>query len=177
MRKLILMGFLVAIPGGFQGQDCSSQLAALKLPFKMKMGKKPLRARWAPVERALTDLRTALEGSPCELLFKDAFEARQSDFFFPLLENLLRTAPQESLVGAGVYSQDGSRLGDFSNRVPYERNGRVNYYFQFKDSRGQLQAGGNRGLIDVASGRPIFQLKWSEISERTLFEGGTGTEP
>jgi len=178
MRKLAFCTLLVAIPVGLEGADCKTQIEAVGLPHTLKMRSKPQRARWEPVERALTDLREGLEGSSCTVLFKEAFLAKQSDYFFPLLNNLLRTVPETSLEGAGVYAQDGSRLGDFSNRVMFEKNGNLLYYFQFRDSSGELQSSGNRLLIDIQSRKPFFQLKWSEIAERQLLAPvpGDGSE-
>ena len=168
MRKLAFFALLGAISGGLEAADCKAQLEAVGLPHTLKMRSKPQRARWQPVERILTDLREDLKGSPCTVLFKDAFLAKQSDYFFPLLNNLLRTVPETSLEGAGVYAQDGSLLGEFSNRVVFEKNGNFLYYFQFRDSSGELQSSGNRLLIDIPSRKPFFQLKWSEIAEREL---------
>ncbi len=169
MRKLTLFALLVAIPGGLEAADCKTELEEVGLPHTLKMRSKPQRARWETVERILTDLRKGLEGRPCTVLFKDAFLSKRPEFFFPLLNNLLRTVPETSLEGAGIYAQDGSRLGEFSNRVVFEKNGSLLYYFQFRDRSGQLQSSGNRLLIDIQSRKPFFQLKWSEIAQRELF--------
>ena len=150
--------------------DCSNVLLELKLPAQLKAGGKPRVARWEQVEKMMTQLRAELQGHSCEFSFGQVFQPRKSkNLYFPILGNVLRTAPEESLKGATVFNQDAEMLGRFANRVMFEKKGYYNYtnfYFQFKDGSGELQSSGNRFLIDIGTRKPFFLVKWDEIQDR-----------
>ncbi len=154
--------------------DCAEVRASLGLPVRLKMTGKPKQARWGQVEKVLSRLREETEGTSCRLRFGEVFASPRPDAYFPLIGNLLRTVPEGELKGASVFAQTGLRMGVFSNRVVFEKQGpstyRV-YYFQFEDSRGQLQSSGNRILIDHQTGKPFFLLHWPEIEGRLLLDG------
>ncbi len=169
--KMLLVLLLAGFPPLVRADDCVAVKAQLKLPIQLKLGGKPKQARWAQVEKTLTRLREEARGSSCELSFGEVFSAAREDAFFPILHNLLRTAPEESLVGASVFAQNGHLLGKFANRVTFQKQGEYNYttyYFQFADGEGRLQSGGNPSLIDHYTGRALYLLRWSELAERTL---------
>jgi len=149
--------------------DCEGTLASLELPVEVKCKGKRRIAKWEKVEKTLTELREGLVGQSCELRFDQVFSIEKEEAYFPLIANVLRTAPEDSLKDISVFSNDGSRLGAFSNRVTYEKQGRYNYthyYFQFKDDDGELESSGNRMLIDIQSGKPLFLVKWDDLKER-----------
>lgn len=169
MKRVILL--LVALNvSGLLWADCETLVADLKLPIALKTRGKPKTARWEQVEKVMTQLRDGLEGQSCELSFSQVFVSKsKKDIYFPLISNLLRTVPEESLVGLAVFSQDGYPMGNFENRVIYEKKGEYNYqhyYFQFKDKSGELQSSGNRLLIDIATGKPFFIMKWADLKDR-----------
>ncbi len=169
MTRLLLLGVFGATLVAAKAADCNALLSNLKLPVKMKTHGKPKVARWGEVGKTLTALRESAAGSSCEFTFGQVFATDREGVFFPLIGNVLRTAPEESLVGVGVYSQDGSRLGSFANRVTFEKRGEysyIDYYFQFLDDQGKLQSSGNRMLVDIASGKPLFMVKWDEIENK-----------
>ena len=169
MKKL--NAFLVALAlFGSLWANCDQVVADLKLPVTLKTKGKPKTARWEQVEKVMTQLRDSLEGQECELNFNQVFVSKsKKEIFFPLISNLLRTVPEKSLVGVAVYAQDGYPMGHFENRVTYEKKGEYNYkhyYFQFKDKSGKLQSSGNRILVDIATGKAFFIMKWSDLKDR-----------
>lgn len=154
-----------------KANGCEGAAAELQLPIRLKLTGKPKQARWALVEKSLTRLRDAVGDRSCELTFQQVFSVNRQGVFFPLIYNLLRTAPEESLVGASVFGANGRLLGTFANRVTFTKQGERNYthyYFQFQDSEGQLQSGGNRFLIDTDTGKPFFLLRWDQLKDRIL---------
>ncbi len=174
MKTILSILLLLAAPGAVWADDCASVRSSLGLPLRLKLTGKPKQARWGHVEKALTLLREQVEGTGCRLRFGEVFTSPRPDAYFPLIGNLLRTAPEDELVGASVYSQAGRRLGTFSNRVTFEKKGPstyTTYYFQFEDGNGQLQSSGNRVLVDGDTGKPFFLLHWPEIEQRILVDG------
>ncbi len=175
MMKTTLF-WMILIGGGATSlaSDCPQLLAKLGLPAKLKAGGKPRAAKWGEVEKVVTRAREGLSGKSCGVTFGELFAPKQRDVFFPLIGNVLRTAPENSLEGVGVYNQDGERLGEFANRVVFEKRGEYNYtdyYFQFRDGRGELQSSGNRLLVDISTGKPFFFVKWDEIENRIAIDG------
>lgn len=172
MKRIAVLLLFGALPAGVKADECAQVRAALKLPVELKLEGKPRQARWGQVEKVLTRLREAVGDRPCRLTFEQVFSPRRrEDVFFPLIYNLLRTAPEESLVGTSVYAASGRRLGTFSNRVTFTKQGErsyTHYYFQFKDREGKLQSGGSSFLIDTGTGKPFFLLSWDELKARTL---------
>jgi hypothetical protein len=169
MKRVILLLLALNFSGSLWA-DCQTVIADLKLPITLKMRGKPKTARWEQVEKVMTELRDGLEGQSCELSFGQVFASKsKKEIYFPLISNLLRTVPEESLVGVAVFSQDGYPMGHFENRVTYEKKGEYtykHYYFQFRDKSGELHSSGNRLLIDIATGKPFFIMKWADLKDR-----------
>ena len=162
---------------GAAGPDCESILPGLKVPAKLKTRGKPKRGRWENVDKVVTRVREAVEDQECSLTLEQLFRVRRQELFFPLTNNVLRTVPEESLHGVSVYSNDGERLGEFSNIVPYHRSGGLYavkgytlHYFQYKDEEGSLHSSGTDLLLDN------FLLKWSEIKDRVVISTPRQTE-
>lgn len=169
MKKLVFFAILAGSVVAAHGEDCKALLARMNLPVKLKTHGKPRVAKWGEVGKTLTLLREGITGSSCEFSFGQIFVTDRRELFFPLIGNVLGTAPEESLHGVGVYAQDGTRLGEFANRVLFEKRGEFNYvdyYFQFLDSQGKLQSSGNRMLVDIPTGKALFMVKWDEIENR-----------
>ena len=129
------------------------------------------------MDKVLTRVREAVRDEDCSLTLEQLFRVRRPEIFFPLTNNLLRTAPEKSLQGAAVYSNDGERLGEFSNIVPYHRSGGLYavkgytlHYFQYQDQDGGLHSSGTDLLLDN------FLLKWSEIKDRVVISTPSRTE-
>ncbi len=174
MKRLVFLGILGTLLVAAKGEECRALLSNLKLPVKMKTEGKPRVAKWGEVGKTLTLVREEMAGSSCRFTFGQLFATDREGVFFPLTGNVLGTAPEESLLGVGVYSQDGSRLGSFANRVTFEKRGEYNYvdyYFQFFDSQGKLQSSGNRMLVDIPTGKPFFMVKWDEIENKVAVSG------
>ncbi len=174
MRATLVLLTLLAHPPALAANDCAGVAAELKLPVRLKLSGKPKQADWARVEKVLTRLREATADRPCELTFEQVFSVKREDAYFPLISNLLRTAPEEALKGASVYGASGRLLGNFENRVTFNKQGEfsyTHYYFQFSDREGNLQSSGNRILVDTETGKPFFLLRWDELKGRTLISG------
>ncbi len=174
MKRWLFLATLGATLVAAKAEDCQALLSKQKLPVKMKTHGKPRVAKWGEVGKTLTRLREEVAGSSCEFTFGQVFTSDREGVFFPLFGNVLGSAPEDSFVGVGVYSQDGSRLGSFANRVTFEKRGEYNYvdyYFQFLDGQGKLQSSGNRMLVDIASGKPLFMVKWDEIENKVAVSG------
>lgn len=173
--RIVLSCLLICLPGSLlRADDCAQVAERLKLPAELKTSGKPRTAKWGDVEKMLTEVRDNLEGKSCQFTFRQIFVPKKADSFFPLISNVLRTAPEGSLRGVSVYSQDGYPLGTFENRVVFEKKGEYNYthyYFQFSDSRGKIQSSGNRLLVDIQTGKPFFLVKWDEIAGRVAAAG------
>ncbi len=153
---------------------CQSAAEEFKLPVKLKTRGKPSRARWAQIDQVLTSLRTNLEGVHCSFQFDDLFRTERTQLYFPLTNNVLRTTPQGTFQGVQIFGQTGELLGQFSNRVTYQRSGGLYgdnrytlHYFQFEDRVGTLQSSGNRLLLDN------FLVKWQEIKHRLAIPTST----
>ena len=164
----------------FAGSDCHEQLTELGMPMRVKVSGKPRVARWGRVNKILGEYMfdsTHLQG--CDVLFGQVFEPARPDAYFPVLFNLLRLVPEESLVGASVFGQDGTLMGHFDNIVVFERRGASNtntYYFQFRDENDEMQSAGNPSLIDIGNGKPLFLLKWEDIQEKPLLSSQVGVK-
>jgi len=173
---------LAQIAPFLHGQDrCSTVLREKKLPVKFKTRGSPQRARWEQVDQVLTDLSKDLRGTPCELNFEEIFRTDKEELYIPLTNNLIRVVPETILEGLAVFNQSGERLGEFENRVSYQRSGGLYatdsytlYYFQYKDTEGDVESSGNHLLLDE------FLVLWSDLSERIALStsgGSSGTVP
>lgn len=179
--------FMVVFPGGealharAAEEQCSSIARELKLPAKLKTRGKPHRARWGKVDEVITNLRKKIEGTSCSLTLNQLFRPTKKELLFPLTNNLLRTTPDASLEGVEVFNQRGERLGQYANRVMYQRSGGLYrkigytlYYFQYKDSQGKLQSAGNQLLLDS------YLVRWEDIKDRVCIaaksEADLGTD-
>jgi hypothetical protein len=172
-RFFLTIAMLAVAPVGLADIDCSDKLLGLGFPVRMKTSGKPRTVKWGPVNKHIGEYLVksdVLQG--CNLSFEHVFFLAREDVYFPLLANLLRVVPKDSLKGAKVYAQDGELLGHFSNVVVFERRGVSSfkaYYFQFRDQNGILQRAGKNSLIDLSKGKPFFLLKWEDIRQRILF--------
>ncbi|MFQ5740871.1 MAG: hypothetical protein ACE5JX_17855 [Acidobacteriota bacterium] len=172
-RGLTLFVFLSLGPLLWAG-ECERVKMQLKLPVKLKTKGHPRGVRWGQVEKVVTQLRAALAEYQCGLKFGEVFTTKKKTVYFPLISNLLRTVPDESLRGLAVFNQEGEELGRFENKVAFEKRGEYNYthfYFQFSDKNGKLQSSGNRILIDMETGKPFFWVRWRDVAPRFLVSG------
>lgn len=169
--RLLFLPFVVAFPAPeLQANDCAPVESSLRLPARIKTTGRPPRARWGEVDRVLTQIREELEGKDCRFRFEEVFQFSRPEWvFFPVTNNLLRTAPEDSLEGLAVYNQEGELLGHFENRVTYERSGGLQlgrsytlHYFQFKGPEGDLRSSGNRLLLDD------FLVRWEDVRGRVV---------
>ena len=178
-----LVVLMVVFPGGETSQarpaeeQCSSIARELKLPAKLKTRGKPYRARWGKVDEVITNLRRKVEGTSCSLTLNQLFRPTKKELLFPLTNNLLRTTPDASLEGVEVFNQRGERLGQYANRVMYQRSGGLYsksvytlYYFQYKDSQGKLQSAGNQLLLDS------YLVRWEDIKDRVFIAAESEAE-
>jgi len=178
-----LVVLMVVFPGGETSQarpaeeHCSSIARELKLPAKLKTRGKPYRARWGKVDEVITNLRRKVEGTSCSLTLNQLFRPTKKELLFPLTNNLLRTTPDASLEGVEVFNQRGERLGQYANRVMYQRSGGLYsksgytlYYFQYKDSQGKLQSAGNQLLLDS------YLVRWEDIKDKVFIAAESEAE-
>ena len=158
--------------------DCDQQRVGMGMPLKVKVSGKPRVVKWGRVNKILGEYlieSTRLKG--CDASFQDVFAPARQDAYFPVLFNLLRLVPEESLMGVAVFSQDGTLMGHFENIVVFEKRGAKNYnnyYFQFRDRNDEFQAAGKPELIDISTGKPLFLLKWEDIQGKALLSSGVG---
>ena len=168
MRKLVwLAGILLFCPEVGGADECTRAVAEVKLPSKLKTRGKPKRARWEPVNTMMPKLRARVGDSGCELKLADVFAPKKEDIFFPLLGSVIQTVSDEQLNGLEVFYLDGSPAGHYSNRVIYETASYNQYYFQFTDRNGKLQTA-NRNLLDFATGKPLFLVRWTGIRDKVV---------
>ena len=157
---------LVQIAPFLHGQEtCATVLKERKLPVKFKT--RGQRARWEQVDEVLTGLSDDLRGMPCQIKFEEIFRTDKEELYIPLTNNLVRVVPETILQGLPVFNQSGERLGEYDHRVSYQRTGGlyasdsyVLYYFQYKDTEGEVESSGNHLLLDE------FLVRWSDLSER-----------
>ena len=160
--------------------DCEEQLAGMGMPLRVKVSGKRRAAKWGRVNKILGEYlfeSTRLKG--CDVSFQEVFSLARYDAYFPVLSNLLRLVPEESLIGVPVYSQDGTLMGHFENVVTFEKRGNYNYnsyYFQFRDQDDELQSAGKPSLIDIGRGKPLFLLKWEDILGKTVLSSQVGAK-
>lgn len=154
-------------------QECEQIATELDIPVKLKTRGKPRIGKWEKVDEVLNDLGQRLETVACEFSFGDLFRNKKEDeMLFPLTNTVLRTVPEESLVGVEVLNQEGEALGTYSNRVPYERSGGLQlkesyttYYFQILDSAEKLQSVGHQLLLDT------YVVRWIDIENKVAVSG------
>ena len=143
---------------------CQFIAKKLKLPVKFKTRGKPRRARWEQVDKVLNELHAMAKNKSCSFVFSEVFSTRREDLYIPVTNSLVRLVPEMSLQGAVVFHKSGEKLGEYAGRVTYERTGNLQfsrsyklYYFQFKDSRGELQSAGSQLLLDD------YLVRWSQL--------------
>ena len=158
-----------SVPDGQEA--CTTVLEEENLPTKFKTRGPLQRARWEQIDEVLTGLRRDLQGIDCEIKFQEIFRTDREELYIPLTNNLVRLVPEATLKGLPIFDQSGARLGEYENRVSYNRSGglyRVEsytlFYFQFKDTQGDLQSSGNHLLLDD------FLVPWSDLAERVAME-------
>ncbi len=159
-------------------EQCSLIAKELKLPAKLKTRGKPRRARWEKVDEVISGLRGRIEGTSCSWTLNQLFRPTKKELMFPLTNNLLRTTPDASLDGVAVFNQQGELLGQYANRVMFQRSGGLYkkrkytlYYFQYKNPQGKLQSSGNQLLLDT------YLVRWDDIKERVVIAAESETEP
>ncbi len=173
---------LAQIAPFLHGQErCATVLREKKLPVKFKTRGSPQRARWEQVDEVLTGLSEDLRGISCELKFEEIFRTDKEELYVPLTNNLVRVVPETILEGLPVFNQSEERLGEYENRVSYQRTGGLYatdsytlYYFQYKDPEGEVESSGNHLLLDE------FLVLWSDLSARIAMDtssGNSGTVP
>ena len=154
-------------------QECEQIVAELEIPVKLKTRGKPRVAKWEKVDEVLNDLGPRLEKVACEFTFGNLFRNKKGDeMLFPLTNTVLRTVPEESLVGVEVLNKEGQALGTYANRVPYERSGGLQlkksyttYYFQIMDSAEKLQSVGHQLLLDT------YVVRWTDLENKVAVSG------
>ena len=158
--------------------DCDEQRAGMGMPLRVKVSGKPRAVKWGRVNKILGEyLIESARLKGCDASFQEVFSPARQDAYFPVLFNLLRLVPEESLMGVAVFSQDGTLMGHFENIVVFEKRGArnySNYYFQFRDQNDEFQSAGKPELIDIRSGKPLFLLKWEDIQGRPLLSSRVG---
>ena len=176
----VFLSIAVALPTpvAVARADCDEQLAGMGMPLRVEVSGKPRAMRWGRVNQVLGEYlieSTRLKG--CDASFQEVFSPARQDAYFPVLFNLLRLVPEESLMGVPVFSQDGTLMGHFENIVIFEKRGAKNYnnyYFQFRDENDEFQSAGNPELIDIRNGKPLFLLKWEDIQGKALLSARVG---
>ena len=146
---------------------CQLIAKQLKLPVKLKTRGKPRRARWEQVDKALNELYAVAKNKSCSFVFSEVFSTRREDLYIPVTNSLVRLVPETSLEGLPIFYKSGEKLGEYVGRVMYERTGNLQfsrsyklYYFQFKDSRGELQSAGSQLLLDD------YLVRWSQLKDQ-----------
>ncbi len=169
-RLLIGLAALWIATGWASADNCSDLTARLQFPVKTKTKGKPKHLRWGDVNKVMPVLRETLGGSPCQLLFRDVFAPKKEDVYFPLLDSVIRTVPEASLVDVQVFYLDGEETGTYSNRVVFQKSTYDQFYFQFTDKDGELQSS-NRNLIDYMKDRPVYLIRWKDVKDKVLIAG------
>ncbi len=154
------------------GQEaCTTVLEGKSFPTKFKTRGPLQRARWEQIDEVLVGLREDLEGIDCEIKFQEIFRTDKEELYIPLTNNMVRLVPEATLKGLPIFDQSGARLGDYEYRVSYDRRGGLYsvesytlFYFQFKDTQGELQSSGNHLLLDD------FLVPWSALADRVAME-------
>ncbi len=154
------------------GQEaCAAVLEGKDLPTKFKTRGPLQRARWEQIDEVLTGLREDLQGIDCEIKFQEIFRTDKEELYIPLTNNMVRLVPETTLKGLPIFDQSGARLGEYENRASYNRSGGLYraesytlFFFQFKDTQGELQSSGNHLLLDD------FLVPWSDLAERVAME-------
>jgi hypothetical protein len=146
---------------------CVELAKRTKLPVKLSTQGKVQRAKWDKVDEVLSRLDQGRQEKPCQLTFEQIFRTDREDLFLPITNTIVRVVPESTLIGVSVFDQEGVLLGEYQGRTTYSRKGNlyavdsyVLYYFQFKDTEGELQSSGTQLLLDT------FLMKWSEVRDR-----------
>ncbi len=176
MRAVSVFLSMVLLPSPLVADDCRELSESMRMPVKLKRRGKPSRARWEQIDKVLTGLREKAGGRVCALTFEQVFRTKREELLVPLTNNLLKTVPEQALQGLAVMDQKGEPLGEYVGRVTYEKTGGlvgrksyVLYYFQFRDSEGQMQSTGNRLLLDY------FLVRWADLKGRVAIDTRAGS--
>jgi hypothetical protein len=144
-------------------------LEEAKLPVKFKT--RGQRVRWEQVDEVLTGLSDDLRGMACQIKFEEIFRTDKEELYVPLTNNMVRVVPETILEGLPVFNQSGERLGEYDHRVSYQRSGGlyasdsyILYYFQYKDTEGEVESSGNHLLLDE------YLVLWSDLSGRIAMD-------
>ncbi|MEE8348957.1 MAG: hypothetical protein V3R94_05270 [Acidobacteriota bacterium] len=157
--------------GSMQSPPCQSALQERNLPIRLKTRGSVETARWEQVDEVLAGLDRDLKALDCRFRFNELFETRRQELFFPLTNNVVRTVPESSLAGVAVFNPSEERLGEYVSRVEYTRTGGLEntdsytlYYFQYRDSEGEIHTSGSQLLLDS------YRVRWSDIAESVGFD-------
>ncbi len=166
-RWFVLFAALVTNPVVLFAEDCASVAADLKLPQNLRSGGNPRILRWQQVDKALNELTQRLEGMECQFTFGELFRVRRDDVLFPLTNSVIRIAPEGTFAGLPIVTRDGLELGEYENRVRYERSGGLYaresyslYYFQYRDDEDKIHSVGSRLLLGE------FAVPWKEVADQ-----------
>jgi len=104
------------------------------------------------------------------ITFNKVFVIKNEKALLPLSNSLLKFLPPNSLMNLPVYGDDKELLGSFSGVYAFERSGGLasaNSYrmlnFQYKDLQGNLQAPGEKFLID------LYGVPWKDAQSQPGF--------
>jgi hypothetical protein len=171
MKRLILLVAILALPGvpvQASDSDCGRILGEMKLPKKLKTKGKTRIGVVKDVDQTLHNLEQELQGHDCSFTFGQVFQMKNDEDLLPLTNRVIAIAPEDTFSRLTVLTREGEVLGTYAGRVRYERSGNLYargsytiYYFQYKDSDGDLHSVGNNLLLDS------FGIRWADIRNRT----------
>lgn len=164
LAALVAFGFLVDV----SAEGCDAIAKELKLPEKLKTRGKPRVGKWEKVDEILNEVAKSPEARACQFTFADLFRyKKEEELHFPLTHSVLKLAPEDSFQGVEVYTKEGDLLGNYTNRVRYEKSGGLavmksydSYYFQFSTPAGKLESVGHKLLLDS------YVVRWTDIKDK-----------
>ena len=117
------------------------------------------------------DLAAAVESSLSAhaLPYDKVFLVTDIEALLPLSNALLRFLPEKSLLDLPVYDKSGARIGTFAGVYSFEKIGQISgmknrhAFFQYTDSRGNMQAAPDKLLLDS------FGIPWKDAASAAGF--------
>ena len=169
MFWIVAAAFLVLVlPVDTRAEDCATIAKELKLPVNLKTRGKPKVGKWEKVDEVLNMVAKSPSASACRFAFRDLFRnKKEEELYFPLTRSVLKAVPEDVFRGVAVYTKEGDLLGQYENRVRYEKSGGLqvldsydSYYFQFSTPAGKLESVGNQLLLDS------YVVRWTDIKDK-----------
>jgi hypothetical protein len=119
-----------------------------------------------------TEISSAIESSLADhaIPYNKVFRAKETEALLPLSNSLLKFLPANSLTDLPVFSNSGARVGTFSEKYIFEKEGVLSgtiqrhSLFKYKDPSGNIQSAPDSLLLDS------YGVVWKDVQSQPGFQ-------